>query len=148
MRLNRYTATTGLVLLLAGTVLATHTAPPADAASQSPATDDAAKAHAAAAVKAPTPPTAPKGTAASPAGKNGTAAAFLDTEVVDVSVVNVDVYVTDRQGKRVPGLAKNDFEMFEDGKPVAITNFYAVENGKAQGVAAEGAPALAGAEPP
>jgi len=53
---------------------------------------------------------------------------FIDT--VNVSVVNVDVYVTDKQGKRVNGLTKNDFELYEDGRPVAITNFYAVENGK------------------
>jgi VWFA-related protein len=53
---------------------------------------------------------------------------FVDT--VNVSVVNVDVYVTDKQGKRVTGLTRNDFDLFEDGRPVAITNFYAVENGK------------------
>jgi VWFA-related protein len=53
---------------------------------------------------------------------------FIDT--VNVSVVNVDVYVTDKQGKRVNGLTRNDFELYEDGRPVAITNFYAVENGK------------------
>lgn len=53
---------------------------------------------------------------------------FVDT--VNVSVVNVDVYVTDKQGKRVNGLTKNDFELYEDGRPVAISNFYAVENGK------------------
>src|SRR6185436_3419755 len=53
---------------------------------------------------------------------------FVDT--VNVNVVNVDVYVTDKKGNRVNGLTKNDFELFEDNRPVAITNFFAVENGK------------------
>lgn len=51
-------------------------------------------------------------------------------EVVEVNVVNVEVYVTDKDGKRVTGLRKGDFEVFEDGKPVEITNFEALEGGK------------------
>ncbi|HKI86970.1 MAG TPA: VWA domain-containing protein, partial [Thermoanaerobaculia bacterium] len=50
---------------------------------------------------------------------------------VNVQVVNVDVHVTDRHGKIVTGLKKSDFELFEDGRPVKITNFYA-ENGRAE----------------
>ncbi len=50
-------------------------------------------------------------------------------ESVSVNVVNVDVYVTDRSGNRVRGLKQEDFELFEDRKPVAITNFYAVDGG-------------------
>jgi len=69
---------------------------------------------------------------------------FIDT--VNVSVVNVDVYVTDKQGKRVNGLTKNDFELYEDGRPVAITNFYAVENGKS--IAAEPPLATVAPAPP
>ncbi|MEA2344458.1 MAG: hypothetical protein QOF63_2627 [Thermoanaerobaculia bacterium] len=49
-------------------------------------------------------------------------------EKIDVSVVNVDVTVTDRRGQPVAGLTRNDFEVFEDGKPQTITNFYLVEN--------------------
>jgi VWFA-related protein len=49
-------------------------------------------------------------------------------EKIDVSVVNVDVTVTDRHGQPVAGLTRNDFEVFEDGKPQTITNFYLVEN--------------------
>jgi VWFA-related protein len=52
------------------------------------------------------------------------AAGFGD--VVEVNVVNVEVYVTDKDGNRVTGLRKEDFEVLEDGKPVAITNFAAV----------------------
>ncbi len=36
----------------------------------------------------------------------------------DVNVVTVDVFVTDRDGKFVPGLTQDDFEIFEAGKPV------------------------------
>ena len=51
-------------------------------------------------------------------------------EKIDVSVVNVDVSVTDRHGQPVSGLTRNDFEIFEDGKPQPITNFYLVENAR------------------
>jgi VWFA-related protein len=49
---------------------------------------------------------------------------------VDVNVVNVDVFVTDKQGNRVRGLTAADFEVFENGKPVQISNFYAVDGAK------------------
>jgi VWFA-related protein len=60
-------------------------------------------------------------------------------ESVNVNVVNVDVYVTDKTGHRVSGLTKDDFEITENGKSVAVTNFYAVEGGRAK--MAEDAPA-------
>lgn len=47
-------------------------------------------------------------------------------DVVEVNVVNLEVYVTDKAGNRVTGLRQEDFEVLEDGKPVAITNFTAV----------------------
>jgi VWFA-related protein len=47
-------------------------------------------------------------------------------EAVDVNVVNVDVYVTDKNGKPVTSLRKEDFELREDGKRVEITNFEAL----------------------
>ncbi len=50
---------------------------------------------------------------------------------IDVSVVNVEVYVTDKKGNRITGLEKEDFELFADRKPIAITNFFAVEGGVA-----------------
>ncbi|HEX2224638.1 MAG TPA: VWA domain-containing protein [Thermoanaerobaculia bacterium] len=64
---------------------------------------------------------------------------FLDT--VNVSVVNVDVYVTDKSGNRVTGLTQKDFEIYENGKPMAITNFYAIEGGKVLAGAEDVAPA-------
>jgi VWFA-related protein len=52
------------------------------------------------------------------------------TERVEVSVTNVEVIVTDSKGKRVPDLTRDDFEVFQDGLPQKITNFYAVSGGK------------------
>ncbi|HYN22144.1 MAG TPA: VWA domain-containing protein [Thermoanaerobaculia bacterium] len=44
-------------------------------------------------------------------------------ELIEVNVVNVDVQVTDRDGRRVTDLRQDDFEVFEDGKRVKVTNF-------------------------
>ncbi len=44
--------------------------------------------------------------------------------MVKVEVINVDVVVTDRSGKSVAGLAREDFEVRLDGRPIEITNFY------------------------
>lgn len=51
-------------------------------------------------------------------------------ETIEVNVVNVEVFVTDRKGKRIKGLKKEDFEILEDRRPVKVTNFYAIEEGK------------------
>jgi VWFA-related protein len=45
------------------------------------------------------------------------------TESVEVSIVNVDAVVVDKQGKRVQGLLRDDFEIFENGVRQPITNF-------------------------
>ncbi len=44
-------------------------------------------------------------------------------ESVDVDVVSVEVVATDRSGRPVAGLTRGDFEVYEDGKPVVLTNF-------------------------
>jgi VWFA-related protein len=44
-------------------------------------------------------------------------------ESIEVSIVNVDVFVTTKDGQRVRGLTKDDFEIFENGKKQPITNF-------------------------
>ena len=49
--------------------------------------------------------------------------------VSNINVVNVDVYVTDKEGEPVTGLTMDDFEVFEDGDAVELTNFYAVAGG-------------------
>ena len=66
-------------------------------------------------------------------------------ELLDVQVANVEVFVTDSSGKRVTGLTRDDFQLLEDGKPVAITNFFAVDGEPA---AAPGGLTPAGAPPP
>jgi len=66
------------------------------------------------------------GAAALPA-QEAPAARFGET--VDVRVVNVEVIVTDRDGHPVSGLTRDDFELRVDGRPVAITNFFASERG-------------------
>ncbi|HEX2122449.1 MAG TPA: VWA domain-containing protein [Thermoanaerobaculia bacterium] len=62
-------------------------------------------------------------------------------EVIEVRLHNVDVIVTDAEGRHVGGLREEDFEVLEDGKPQAITNFaeYAakVETGRPGVTAAE-----------
>jgi Ca-activated chloride channel family protein len=52
-------------------------------------------------------------------------------EKVEVSVTNVEVVVTDSKGNRVAGLTRDDFEVYQDGTPQKISNFYAVSGGKA-----------------
>lgn len=69
-------------------------------------------------------------------------------EVVEVSIVNVDVFVTDKAGKRVHGLTKDDFVITEDRKPQPISNFAEYssavvdEHASVEGVPAAAAPAV------
>lgn len=51
-------------------------------------------------------------------------------ERVDVRVVNLDVYVTGRDGEPVVGLTRADFELKVDGRPMEITNFHSEAEGK------------------
>lgn len=69
-------------------------------------------------------------------------------ETVDVEVVNVEVFVTDKKGNPVAGLSAADFEVLEDGKPVEITNFYAARGAAPAPDPTAEPDALAGAEPP
>ncbi len=67
-----------------------------------------------------------------PAQEAGESAAPEGSEIffdaLTVKVVNVDVVVTDKKGDRVTGLTRDDFEVFEDGRPVAVSNFYAIDS--------------------
>ncbi len=62
---------------------------------------------------------------AAPLAAQGSEAVFSET--IDVNIVNVEVVVTDKSGQPVTGLTRDDFEILEDGKPMAVTNFYAVD---------------------
>ena len=59
---------------------------------------------------------------------------------VEVNYVDVDVVVTDEQGQFVTGLTRNDFAVFEDGKPQKIDTFSLVDMPveKAQEIVVEG----------
>ena len=71
---------------------------------------------------------------------------FIDT--LDVQVVEVDVVVTDRNGRPVRGLTRDDFELSVDGEPVEITNFFESELlGQPAESADQAAPPAAEAEP-
>ncbi len=68
---------------------------------------------------------------------SGTAAQKLEfapsdtfEEVIEVNLVNVFATVTDKNGNPVHGLTREDFEIYEDGEPVEISNFYAVRQDK------------------
>ncbi len=50
-------------------------------------------------------------------------------ETIDVRVVNVDVWVTDRDGDPVTGLTADDFEVRENGRPVELSNFFEFTDG-------------------
>jgi len=77
---------------------------------------------------------------------------FLDS--IEVRVVNVDVVVLDDEGRPVPGLTREDFELFVDGQPVELSNFAAYEEagaasaGEAALVTPAGAPPAAAAPAP
>ena len=45
----------------------------------------------------------------------------------NVTVVEVDVVVTDKSGAPVRGLSRDDFEIAEDGTPVEIVSFSAID---------------------
>ena len=65
------------------------------------------------------------GLAAAAAAQEGELSTFLDR--VDVDVVNVEVFVTDRDGNLVTGLGRDDFELRVDGEPVPVSNFFVSE---------------------
>ncbi|HEX3530627.1 MAG TPA: VWA domain-containing protein [Thermoanaerobaculia bacterium] len=67
-------------------------------------------------------------------------------ERIEVNTINVEVHVTDRNGKPVTGLQRGDFTLFEDGKPMAIANFAAMAYASAAEAPAMPVPAVLAAE--
>lgn len=51
-------------------------------------------------------------------------------EAVNVEIINIDVWVEDKEGKPVEGLEKQDFLVYRDRGLVEIANFYAVAGGR------------------
>lgn len=67
-------------------------------------------------------------------------------EKVAVSVVNVEVYVTDKDDTPITNLTRDDFEITEDDRPVDLVNFYRVAGGR-EVRSAQSAGNVAGPEP-
>ena len=44
-------------------------------------------------------------------------------EAIEVNLVNVEVFVSDRKGNPITGLSQKDFTVLEDGRKMKITNF-------------------------
>ena len=63
----------------------------------------------------------------SPEGAAPTSAFF---EAVDVNLVNVEVFVTDRKGNAITDLRREDFQLLVDGQEVPVSNFYAQAAGR------------------
>lgn len=62
--------------------------------------------------------------AAAAAASPSPAATSSFGESINVEVVNVEVFVSDSQGRPVRGLGRDDFKLFVDGKERKIVNFY------------------------
>ncbi|HVT58020.1 MAG TPA: VWA domain-containing protein [Thermoanaerobaculia bacterium] len=108
------------------TAPAAGAAPPAEnAASGSPAGSPSGSKPASPSASQGSPPAGPPAGVppASPAAAGGGPATFAES--IEVAVVSVDVVVRDRAGKQVPGLRREDFSLYVDGKKVEITNFLA-----------------------
>lgn len=91
--------------------------------------------------KAPPPPEPSAGEAV--AAEQG---AYIET--LNVDIINVEVFVTDKAGNPIKGLAAGDFQILEDGRPVAITNFYSVdEAGKRPRIALPSPPTVPAGPP-
>ena len=60
-------------------------------------------------------------------------------ETVEVRVVNVDVVVSDGEGRPVRGLESEDFELLVNGRPAAFDYFSSVVDGSTAGTRAEAA---------
>ncbi|HEX8252516.1 MAG TPA: VWA domain-containing protein [Thermoanaerobaculia bacterium] len=68
-------------------------------------------------------------------------------ETLDVSIVNVDVFVTDRDGNRVRGLTQADFEILENGVRKPISNFAEYSGSGADAQVGVGGPATSSVAP-
>lgn len=78
--------------------------------------------------------------AASPGAGQDVPLPDLFADTIDVRVVNVEVVVTDREGYRVLGLDASDFELLVDGRPVPVSYFTEVDDGRAIASLEDGRP--------
>ncbi len=82
---------------------------------------------AAAAATAQTNPARPAAPPAVPSPTPRAQALAPVAESARVDITNIEVVVTDSKGNRVRDLAKEDFDIRQDGIPQPVTNFYAVD---------------------
>jgi VWFA-related protein len=68
------------------------------------------------------------------------------SETIEVRITNIDAVVTDRAGNPITGLTKDDFEILENGKPQAITNFSEIRDGVTAQGEADSSPAAKAAQ--
>jgi len=59
-----------------------------------------------------------------------TSAPGVFTDSFDVTVANIEVFVTTKRGVPITGLEREDFTLLVDGKEVEIVNFAAIEKGE------------------
>ncbi|MDE2851359.1 MAG: VWA domain-containing protein [Acidobacteriota bacterium] len=78
--------------------------------------------------------------AASPGAGQDVPLPDLFADTIDVRVVNVEVVVTDREGYRILGLDASDFELLVDGRPVPVSYFTEVDDGRAIASLEDGRP--------
>ncbi len=83
--------------------------------------------------------------AAALARQDDVEAAF--SEAIDVRVVNVEVVVTDEQGRRVHDLTPSDFRVLIDGQPVPIDYFSEIREGRAVTAGESGGATLPALQP-
>ncbi len=67
---------------------------------------------------------------------------------ISTELVQVDVVVTDKQGRPVTGLTADDFTVLEDGRPQRISHFMVTAHAMAAAAPTAAAPATAPAEKP
>ncbi len=72
------------------------------------------------------------GLAASATAQETSTAELDDTffDRIAVDIVNVEVYVTDKDGEPITGLGRDDFIVTEDDRPVEVLNFHHVSDGR------------------
>ena len=64
-------------------------------------------------------------------GESSSSSRTLFFDTVDVNVVNIEVMVTDKNGEPVTDLKREDFQIFENGLPVEVSNFFRVNGQEA-----------------
>jgi VWFA-related protein len=67
-------------------------------------------------------------------------------ESIEIAIVNVDVVVTDADGRRVYGLTRDDFQIYENGKLQPLSHFAAYREPTAATAGSEGTVSIESAE--